>query len=467
MKEFNDAFRTAMGAAASAHGTHASAVYTQNVNSAIDEAFEAIQAEAYRVQNVDIKISKGNIAEAYHAGTFNVSAVAKGQTDVSAEMMINNKTGQDIRYGQLGVDERVAELKYYATGEKTAKALNNPGYSSGDKVIPYDQLDEVRQVASRESLRNMETRPEVAETYAHTAENTSDRLEFENVTSKPLSNKGAIDLTKELKSDDTVNPEDHGLDINKFVEWSDIAREAGQAALHAAAFSAALTAAPYLTKVIANGIKRGEIDVDTLSKGAAAVATSTPQVVLRASIAATIVSASKTGYCGQAMNGMSPHAVGMATAMVVNSIGYSMKYAKGEMAVNEVALRSIKDSIALASGLLGASLGNQIIPIPVMGALIGNMVGSTIGATVFQGVHSVALGICVESGWTMFGLVDQDYQVPEDVLQQCGFDLIKVDRIHVQRFEPRRFQIQYIDVPTTGMVFLRRGVVGMSAVGYV
>lgn len=467
MSVFNDTFRTAMGAAASAHGTHVSAVFTQDVDSAIHASFEAIRAEAHRVQKVDIKFAKGNVAEAYHAGTFNVSAVAKGQTGVSAEMMINNKTGQDIRYGQLGVDERVAELKYYSTGEKTAKALNNPGYSSGAKVVPADQLEEVRQVASRESQRNMETRPEVAETYAHTAENASDRLEYGDVSSKPLSNQEAINLTKDLKSEDAVNPEDHGLIINEFVEWSDIAREAGQAALHAAAFSAALTAAPYLAKAIVNGIKKGEIDVVTLSEGAAAVATSTPQVALRASIAAAIVSASKAGYCGEAMKGMSPHAVGMATAMVINSIGYSMKYAKGEMPGNEVALNCIKDSIALASGLLGASLGNTIIPIPVMGALIGNMIGSTIGAMAFQGVHSVTLGICVESGWTMFGLVDQDYQVPEDVLQQCGFDLIKVDRINVQRFEPGRLQVQHIDVQTTGMVFLRRGVVGMSAVGYV
>ncbi|MFL1453211.1 hypothetical protein ACJO5Y_02060 [Marinobacter sp. GN3S48] len=467
MSVFNDTFHRAMGATASAHGTHASAVYTQNVNSAIDAAFEAIRDEADRVQNVDIKFSKGNIAEAYHAGTFNASAAAKGRADVSAEMMINNKPGQDIRYGQLDADERVAELKYYSTGEKTAKALDNPGYSSSDKVVPTDQLDEVRRVASRESLRNIETRPETSENYAHTAEYASDRLEYEDVTSKPLSNKEAIDLAKDLKSEDTVTPEDHGLDISEFVEWSDIAREAGLAALHAAAFSAALTAAPYLAKALVNGIKKGEIDVDTLSEGAAAVTKATPQAALRASVAAAIVSASQAGYCGEAMKEMSPHAVGMATAMVINSIGYSIKYAKGEMPGNEVALNCIKDSIALASGMLGASLGSSIIPIPVMGALIGNIVGSTIGAMAFQGVHSVTLGICVESGWTMFGLVDQDYQVPEDVLQRCGFDLIKVERINIQRFEPSRIHVQNIDVQRTGVVFLRRGVIGMSAVGYV
>ena len=467
MSEFNDTFQTAMAAASGAHGIHAAAVYTQEVSSAIDAAFEAIRAEAQRVQNVDTKFAKGNIAEAYHAGTFNASAVAKGQNSFSAEMMLNNKTGQDIRFGQLGVDERVAELKYYNTGEKTAKALNNPGYSSGDKVVPAEQLDEVRQVASRESLRSIENRPDVAETYAHTAENVSDHLEYGGVNSVPLSNQQAIDLTKELKSQDAVNPKDHGLIISEFVEWSDVAREAGQAALHGAAFSAALTAAPYLTKAIVSGIKRGEIDVGTLSAGAAALATSTPQVALRASIAAAIVSAAKVGYCGEALKAMSPHAVGMATAMAINSIGYSMKYVKGEISGNEMALNCIKDSIALASGLVGASLGSSIIPIPVMGALIGNMIGSTIGAMVFQGVHSVTLGICVESGWTMFRLVSQDYKVPEDVLQQCGFDLIKVDRIHVDRIEPKRLEVRRVGVQSTGMVFLRRGVVGMSAVGYV
>ena len=467
MSVFNDSFQTAMGAMASAHGTHASAEYTHNVSLAIDTAFEAIRAEAHRVRNVDIKFAKGNIAEAYHTGTFNAAAVAKGQSDISAEMMINNRTGQDIRYGQLGIDERVAELKYYTTGEKTAKALNNPGYSSSDKVVPADQLDEIRQVASRETLRNMETRPAVAETYAHTADNASDRLAYGDVSSKPLSNQEAIDLTKDLKSEGAVDPDAHGLIINEFVEWSHIAREAGQAVVHAAAFSAALTAAPYLIKAIVNGVKKGEIDVATLSAGSAAIATSTPQVALRASIAAAIVGASKAGFCGEAMKDLSPNAVGMATAMMINSIGYSMKHAKKEMPGNEVALNCIKDSIALASGMLGASLGSTIIPIPVLGALIGNIIGSTIGAMAFHGIHSITLGICVESGWVMFGFVDQNYQVPEAILQQCGFDLIKVDFINVQRFEPARLQVRKIEVQTAEVAFLRRGVVGVSTVGYI
>ena len=67
----------------------------------------------------------------------------------------------------------------------------------------------------------------------------------------------------------------------------------------------------------------------------------------------------------------------------------------------------------------------------------------------------------------MFGIVSQDYKVGEDILQQCGLDLIKVDHIAVQRFEPQRIQSQHIQLQTTGMVFLRRGVVGMSVVGYV
>lgn len=468
MSVFNTAYQSAMNAMAGAHGTAVSAEYINNVNSAVEDAIKLINNEANRVRNVGVHYAKGNLAEAYHAGTFNASAAAKSRSDVAAEMIINNKPGQDVRYGQLGIDERMAELKYYRTGENTAKALNNPLYSSVDaKVTPSDQLEEVINVATKESLRNREIRPEVSQTYAHTAEAATDNIEYDGVSSKPLSHKDAVKLAKESKSDGDIDYEDYGLAIDEFVEWSDIAREAGQAALHAAAFSAALTAAPFLAKAIVNGIKSGEVDVETLKQGSVAVATTTPQVTLRAFIAAAITGASQAGYCGEAMKKLSPHAIGIATTMVINSIGHSIRYAKGDIGQNELALNCIRDSIALTSGLLGASLGSTLIPIPLMGALIGNMVGATVGALVFHGAHSITLGICVETGWTMFGLVDQNYQVPEDVLEQCGFDLIKIDRINIQHIEPLRFQTQNIKIQTTDMAFLRRGVIGMSSIGYI
>ncbi|MEM5513387.1 hypothetical protein WNY79_10885 [Pseudoalteromonas sp. AS84] len=464
MSVFTDNFQSVLNAMGSAHAIHVSTDYINNVNLAIDSACETIKSEALRTRNVDIQFAKGNIAEAYHTGTFNVSAAAKGQADISAEMILNNKTGEDIRYGKLGSDEHIAELKYYATGEKTAKALNNPAYSSGDKIVPADQLDDVRQAASRESIRNAEIRPDVSDNYNHTAEHSSDRLEYDNVSSTPLSNQEAIDLTAELKSEEST---DYDLNIEEFVEWSDIARESGQAALSAAAFSAALSAAPYLAKAIMNGIKDGELDIVSLSKGASAVATSTPQIAFRALIAAAILNSSKAGYCGEVMKELSPNAIGMATSMVINTISHSLKYARGDISGSEVALNSIKDAMALASGLYGATLGSFIIPIPVMGALIGNIIGSMVGATVFQYSHSITLGICVESGWTMFGFVDQDYQVSEDILKQCGFDLLNLQRFNQANFEPQRFQAQSIEIQTTNISFLRRGVIGISTVGYV
>ena len=38
------------------------------------------------------------------------------------------------------------QVKYYGSAEDTAKAISRPDYGDLDKVVPSDQLDEVRQL---------------------------------------------------------------------------------------------------------------------------------------------------------------------------------------------------------------------------------------------------------------------------------------------------------------------------------
>jgi hypothetical protein len=79
-------------------------------------------------------------------------------------------------------------------------------------------------------------------------------------------------------------------------------------------------------------------------------------------------------------------------------------------------------------------VGQLIIPIPWLGALAGNLVGSTLGAVVFEGANQVVLGVCVESGWTFWGMVSQNYTVSEDVLRQAGFDTFCAHSFNKQSF---------------------------------
>ena len=75
------------------------------------------------------------------------------------------------------------------------------------------------------------------------------------------------------------------------------------------------------------------------------------------------------------------------------------------------------------------------------------------------------------SGFTCFGLVEQDYTLPEEVLKDLGIDITPISRIEVSRTS--------IDVNKTNLItnktqfetievkVLRRGVLGVNKIGYV
>jgi hypothetical protein len=465
MTAFEDAYYRSSRDFAGVSGALHSAEFVSEVQAAIDKAVEALAQEATRRANVAVDYVKGNLAEVWHAETLNVSAVVNSQDNVWAQAMGTNRPGQDVTYGD-GLSTSCAELKYYKNGEATAKQFANPNYSDSQKIAPSDQLAEVINEANSEAIRNQDIRPEVAAAYQHTADTVSDHIEVGEASSKPLSEVDAKGIATDLKQDGSIDPDAYGLNTESFVEWSDIFRESGSAALNAAAFSAAFTAAPHIYRIISRCIASGELDTALVRQCAGQVLASSSAAGLRGGLAAVITGSCQAGLMGNLLKGISPSAVGMATAMALNSIENSWRYAQGRLSGREMAFNSSRDAVALMMGAGGAALGQLIIPIPMLGALIGNLVGSTLGSLGVTHANDKVLGICVESGWTFWGLVEQSYAVPEDVLQAAGFDLFARQTFATTSFGMASFNAQPFKTAGMELTLLRRGVVGFNAVGY-
>lgn len=465
MTEFADAYFRASKDFSGVGGALESASFVADVQSAIDNALAAMKKESDRLSNVGVNYVKGNIAEFWHAETLKVSAVAKGNDKVWSEALVNCKTGQDVAYGNASTASH-AELKYYKTAGDTARQLGNPAYSDSQKIVPSDQLDGVITESQKQAARNQDSRPEVSAAYQDTADTVSDRIEVDGVTSKPLAGGDAKSIASELKRDGEIDPDTYGLNTESFIEWADIFRESGGAALNAAAFSAALTAAPHVYRIIEKCIKTGELDANLIREGAGHVLSSSSAAGLRGGLAAVITGSCKAGLMGQSFKGVSPTAIGMATAMALNSIENSWRYAQGQISGKELAFNSSRDAVALMTGGAGAALGQMLIPVPILGALLGNLVGSTIGAVGVSYANNKVLGICVESGWTFWGLVDQSYVVPEHVLREAGFDLFAPQYFKPELFAVNKFNVQRFQADRIGFTFLRRGVIAFNTVGY-
>jgi hypothetical protein len=117
------------------------------------------------------------------------------------------------------------------------------------------------------------------------------------------------------------------------------------------------------------------------------------------------------------------------------------------------------------------------IEIPVLGFMLGSFVGSMIGSFAYTCGYNAVLSFCVDTGFTMFGLVEQDYTLPEEVLEQIGIEVFHYDKFEYDRFEYEKFEYpkfeykkfapEQFDYSKLKMVFLRRGVIGVHRIGYV
>ena len=143
---------------------------------------------------------------------------------------------------------------------------------------------------------------------------------------------------------------------------------------------------------------------------------------------------------------------------------------------------SFVESVIVSAGfIVGLKVGQQIggaigqaigVAIPGLGYAIGSLIGCTC-AVVYQVGKKQLISFCVDTGFTCFGLVEQDYQLPEEVLNDMGLDLAEIDytpieTAQIERTElPDMSDIDRADLETVDIKMVRRGIIGVNKVGYI
>ena len=59
--------------------------------------------------------------------------------------------------------------------------------------------------------------------------------------------------------------------------------------------------------------------------------------------------------------------------------------------------------------------------------MLGSLAGSLIGGISYKIGCAVFIGLCVDKGMTFFGLVDQDYTLPDHVLKRIGPEVFEYE----------------------------------------
>jgi len=494
--------------------------------SAVDEEISALEESinAFLGDKTPAKQLKGDIAEFWHAGTFNVNAA----TNESAHRAIVDRSNE---FGSVDVSSNFGEnfgLKYYATGEDSAKQqaisvfqrfkvyqskggkdplekfladrqytgediLNDPVYSGQIRVIPKDQLEDATNWLERMIKTEGARRPEQVKRYQDTLDLLRDRIsDNQGNESIPLSKEDAEKLAI-LAKEGKFSAEEFGLSAPELLSMEMVVKESLQAGMSAAVISMVLKVGPEIYKAIDYLIKNGEIEEEQFKKIGFAAVTGATEGFIRGTLAAAISICCKAGVFGETMKQVSPGIIGTVVAVSMNTLKHAFQVARGKKTRTELTAELIQDMFvsggALAGGFLGKAGGTVVggivgtyIGAPagvaaakalsVVGSLLGSFVGSVAGSFVYNVGYKTAISFCTETGVTLFGLVDQDYTLPDDIIAELGLDTFEFESFEAETFEPERFEFETFDaetiVPDTlGITMLRRGVIGVSKIGYV
>ena len=449
------------------------------------------------------KMLKGDIAEFWHSGTFNIDAALKDSKDRAFVDRSHDFASADI---STNFGEKYG-LKYYSDGQASAKAqsisvfqrfkeyqatggtdsldaflakrgydniesvLHDPIYSGQLRLIPRDQLEEATKWLERKIATESSLRPEQVHRYEETLKMLKDKLSNgKGVESIPLTKEEAEALATIAKQG-KVSAEDLGLTTESLMQLEYVMQQAIKAGLTAATISLVLKVAPEIFKAIDYLIKNGDIDKEQFKKIGFAALSGGAEGFVRGSVSAAITTCCQTGLLGSALKSVDPTIIGTITVLTMNVVKNAYEVAIGRKTRAELTEELIRDVFVSTCALACGGVTQAFIEIPVIGYLIGSFVGSLVGAFVFNVGYKTAISFCVDTGFTMFGLVDQDYTLPQAVIEQLGietfdYESFEFETFHVESFEPTTFNYDTFTPDNLEIIYLRRGVIGISKLGY-
>lgn len=457
----------------------------------------------FETSGARIDTLKGDVAEFWHAGTFNINAAINSsknrvQVDRSHDFGSADITGVNfdakfgLKYYKDGTASAIQQSKSilnrfneYKTrgrndnlelyleerGLSAETDLNSPVYSGQYRVIPSDQLKEATMFLERKIREEAVKRPEQVHRYEETLKLLRDKVkDNEGNESIALSEQEARELAS-LSKEGGVNPEGLHLTTEELIKFTNILRQAYKAGLTAATISMVLRVAPEVLNAIAYLIKNGEIEEGQFKKIGFAAITGAGEGFVRGTVSAAITASCKAGLCGSAMKSIDPSIVGAVTVLVMNSMKNSYQVTTGNMSRAEMVNELIKEMFVTTCALSMGAASQSLIEIPVLGYMIGSFVGSIAGSVIYSSIYNPVLSFCVDSGFTLFGLVDQDYELPEEVLNEIGIEIFEYEKFEYEpfeyeKFEYEKFEYEQFEYEKLHTIFLRRGVIGVNCIGY-
>lgn len=443
-KEFKEAFKETSKSIGAMIGAKEGDEYIDRVNAAINKVIEDLHERGEVYKNNPIESRAGFLFEEWIAGTFNIDATVKGRDDISAKTLKQNKPG-DIEFNTPEISLLV-EAKTYRNPEATGNALDDPKYISMPKLVTHDQLPHIQKT------------------------DTYDHIEVGGIKSTPIDRDDLIQMSREINNEN-FNAEKYGITKANYVEFGDIINNSVDAGTNAALLSAAFQVTPKVASCVYDLVKHGSINKDELKKAGENAATGFVRGAICGSIAASLTTSAQMGYLGNSMISTDPSYISAATVIAYNATGRAIKLYKNEIGVREFGEACLRDTFLVSLSVGGGTLGQAIIPIPIVGWTIGSFVGGVLGNMLLGGktkyVTSNYFAVdCISNVVIIKPVIKQNYKIPPEVLKQAGYNIFKTRDFSIKKFEPKKFKIKQFQAKSINIRVMKRGLIGVNTIGY-
>ncbi len=448
--------------ASSTWAADGAAEYVEGVKAAI-ERFQSAIIEV-TANNKTIAYAQGDAAEVWHAQTYNIDAVRLGREPLATAPRETIAHGPDVVFGPNRADP--VQLKYYANPEDTARAVAHPGYAGMTLLVPSGQLPQVQAWLLARADAAQISNPELAHRYADAATRLSDHLSRDGSASLDLTRAQAEELVRD-GADGRLDLEKLSLTTRDVIQLSDQLREVGEHALQAAAIAAALQLTGYLMAAIRRALDEGSLtasDLAELAEGRSAVVAKS---AFTGTVAGGLTLAAAEGLFGDAATNLAPESISLLVVLAVNSAISAYRASTGRITWTEAAFQIAQSGTIVMGAAAGGALGSMVAP--GIGTIIGSILGAALTRQSVREAERLVMAIAVRQGWTFFGMVNQDYRVPEEILSGLGWDTVDWERVELDRVQLDAVELDSVDADTVeldSVRFLRRGVIGVRQIGY-
>ena len=464
---FVDAYRRAAGEQAAARqATIATDDYVERVEEAIERFQNSVVSVTDNAKSIDF--AKGDAAEMWHAGTANIDAVRQGLEPTAWAPRETVDHGPDVVFGG---HERLdpAQLKYYSDAQASARAVSEPGYEDMTKIIPADQVQKAHWWLTQRAERLQDSNPVESERLQHAADTLSDHLSRHGVESLPLSESDSRGLVTDARDDGQLQLNDLGLTPDQVIELNDALRQTMEGGAEAAAVAAGIQIATYVVAAIQRAVDEGSLTSDDLLELAQGRGGAVAKSAFTGTMAGAFSLAAQSGALGDSATLIAPEAISALVVLAVNSAILTYRASIGQIGWDTAGYQIAKGSTVIAGAITGGAIGTAILP--GIGTVVGSIIGGASVRIATNRSEHIAMALAVTNGWTYFGIVRQDYSVPERRLARMGWDTVDLDvggidgvDLDATDLEPMALDRSDLD---DSVWYLRRGVIGVRTIGYV